>query len=463
VARQSVQRPGRASWALAGAALVAVASLLIPAAPGYDAWAWLLWGREVAGLELDTIDGPAFKPLPVAVTVVLSIAGDAAPQLWLVLARLGALLAVGLAYMVAAALARARGASPFWCRLGGAAAAAGVLFTEGFAGHAAVGDSEPLLIAVAFGAFMAGIRGRHGWALGAGVAAALLRPEVWPFLALYGLWCWVHRSQMRPVLIGAAVAIPLAWFVPEWLGSGELLRSTDRARVANPGQPALAQRPALDSLSRGLGLLFVPTAAAALLARDRRTALLVGSGAGWMALVALMSEAGFSGEERYMLPGAAAVAVGGGAALGRAGVCIPGRFRPAAAVAAGAALAPFAGLGAGAVYDMGPRLASGAQLARHLPVAIREAGGAEALRGCGRPAVGRYRGTLLAYHLDVPKRWVRADGLPADVSFRSRLRPSDPLSPAPAAGQRVLLAHGRWRIESSCSIPPAGVGVVRVP
>ena len=57
-------------------------------APGYDPWAWLLWGREVAGGALSTVEGPAFKPLPVAVCALLAPLGGAAPWLW-VRARAG--------------------------------------------------------------------------------------------------------------------------------------------------------------------------------------------------------------------------------------------------------------------------------------------------------------------------------------------------------------------------------------
>ena len=83
------------TWlAVAAAVLMAAAvSLLVPSAPAYDPWAWLVWGREVAALELDTVDGPAWKPLPVAVTALLSVAGPGAPALWLVGARAGALAA----------------------------------------------------------------------------------------------------------------------------------------------------------------------------------------------------------------------------------------------------------------------------------------------------------------------------------------------------------------------------------
>ncbi|MGH2944646.1 MAG: hypothetical protein ACRDLN_17935, partial [Solirubrobacteraceae bacterium] len=60
---------------------LAAASLAVADEPVYDAWAWLVWGRELAHLELDVSSGPAWKPLTVALAAPLSLAGDAAPQL----------------------------------------------------------------------------------------------------------------------------------------------------------------------------------------------------------------------------------------------------------------------------------------------------------------------------------------------------------------------------------------------
>jgi hypothetical protein len=65
----------------AGALVLAGLSVLVVApAPAYDPWMWLLWGREIAGGTLSTSEGPAFKPLPVAVCALLAPLGDdAAP------------------------------------------------------------------------------------------------------------------------------------------------------------------------------------------------------------------------------------------------------------------------------------------------------------------------------------------------------------------------------------------------
>ena len=45
-----------------------------------------------------TADGPAFKPLPVAVCALLAPFGSAAPVLWVVLVRAAAGVALWLAY-----------------------------------------------------------------------------------------------------------------------------------------------------------------------------------------------------------------------------------------------------------------------------------------------------------------------------------------------------------------------------
>ena len=82
----------------AAVAVAALSALLVAPAPSYDPWAWLLWGRELSAFELSTAEGPAFKPLPVAVTALLSALGGAAPAVWVIVARTGAVLAVWLAF-----------------------------------------------------------------------------------------------------------------------------------------------------------------------------------------------------------------------------------------------------------------------------------------------------------------------------------------------------------------------------
>jgi hypothetical protein len=44
--------------------LLAALSLLLPSAPTYDPWSWIIWGREITQLDLDTVDGPRGSRCP---------------------------------------------------------------------------------------------------------------------------------------------------------------------------------------------------------------------------------------------------------------------------------------------------------------------------------------------------------------------------------------------------------------
>src|SRR5881392_206143 len=125
---------------LAGSLTVASASLLVVRALSYDAWGWLLWGREIAGrLPFTTSEYPTWKPLAAVVAAPLAALGSAGPLLWLLLARFGAILSVVLAYRLAS---RAAG------RAAGAIAAVSLLLVPDWLFQAGVGGSEPLLTAL---------------------------------------------------------------------------------------------------------------------------------------------------------------------------------------------------------------------------------------------------------------------------------------------------------------------------
>src|SRR4051794_13961411 len=255
---------------------------------------WLLWGREVAGAGLDTREGPAFKPLPVAVCALLAPLGTAAPVVWVLLVRTAGVLAVQLAWRAGRRLAggsrppgalaaaagllggRLVGLPAPGAGLAGALAAAAVLLCGRLIGFTASGAEPALVLAAALGGLEAWAAGRPRLALACAAACGLLRVEAWPFLLAGGVVLWRRAPQHRPALGLAAVLVPAAWFVPEWLGSGELLRAAARARVPNPGQPAVAAVPALASLRAGLALvpwaLWAGLAALAVAAaRERRT------------------------------------------------------------------------------------------------------------------------------------------------------------------------------------------------
>src|SRR5436309_12425252 len=76
-------------------------TFLMPSAPTYDPWAWIVWGREVLHLDLSTVDGPSWKPLPVLLTTPFALFGPLAPDLWLFAARAGTIAGVVMAWRVA--------------------------------------------------------------------------------------------------------------------------------------------------------------------------------------------------------------------------------------------------------------------------------------------------------------------------------------------------------------------------
>ena len=91
-----------------------------------------------------------------------------------------------------------------------------------------------------------------------------------------------------------------------------------------------------------------------------------------------------------------------------------------------------------------------AGLDRDLDDAIDRAGGRERLLGCGRPYVGRFRGTLLAYRLDVAKEAVDFAPRAPGVVFASRLSPTAAERPPSPPGFLPVARAGRWRLTAVC-------------
>jgi hypothetical protein len=397
----------RRRWGALLAACVALAalSLLAPGVPTYDPMSWIVWGREIAHGTLDTVQGPSWKPLPVLFTTPFSLFGDAAPALWLVVARAGGLLGVAMAFRLAARLAA-------WPA--GVVAAVALAASEGYVYHAWRGNSEGLLVGVALWAVERHLDGRRTWAFGLGFAAALLRPEIWPLWGLYGLLLARREPARRALVAALLAAVPVAWFVPEYLGSGNFLRAASRALEPNLDSPAYAAFPAFEVLRQSLAVLplVVATGAVAALVaalrrrtgeHDRVVVVLGVAAAGLLVAVALMTQAGFSGNLRYVLLPIALVCVLAGAGWVEAVGLLRRRVGPLAAV--GLALAGLAGAvhwarDARPDWDRQRTMAlREAALDAELPGLIAGAGGRAAVNGCGAVYTTRFQTPLVAWHL----------------------------------------------------------------
>ena len=381
---------------------------------------------------------PAFKPLTVAVCTLLAPLGEWAPEAWVIVARAGMVLAVILAFR----LGRDLGGTA-----AGVVAAAGVAFCGDLIGYSAAGAEPGWTIAFALAGIEAWRAGRPRAALACGVACALLRVETWPFLLAFGLMLWRRRPQDRALLVACATAIPALWLIPELIGSGDLLRSGARARVPNPGQPATEAVPALAALREAAALPLWPLWAGAisvLVTRRQPARALLFAGLAWIGLVAVMAQAGFSGEPRYSLPGAALVAV-----AGAVGLVALARTRAAAAVA-GILLLVAAAPKLADLPDLRDDQAYQRDLAADLSQVIGRAGGREALLACGRPYVGDLRGPLLAYHLDVEKQRVAFVPRPPGAAFLSRIGEDAPVEPITPPSFTTRARVPLWAVRTAC-------------
>jgi hypothetical protein len=462
-AGRALTRPLRRSLLVVGACIaVAVASLALPSSPTYDPWAWLVWGREITELDLDTRFGPSWKPLPVLFTTPFAVFGDAAPLLWLVVARAGAVLAVVMAYRLASRLAGGSRAG----LLAGVAAAFGLVFTEGWVRNGALGNSEGLLVAFALLAFDRELDGARGQALAAGFGAALLRPEVWPFLGLYAVVLWLREPRLRPLAAASVLLIPVLWFGPDLVATGELLRSSERAQAPTPGSPAFAERPALEVASLAasippvavvVGFVAALVVAAARLRHARRVPplfVVALAAIAFVALVALMTEAGYSGNLRYLLLPAALMTVAGAAACAIVARSAGGRLSALVAVLGGAALLASAALHVPGLRTDLDELAYEGRLYHDLQRAVSEADGA-GVADCGRPVTGPFHVPAVAWHLHVHTGTVGLEPERETIVFRAPTKPdAGAASPPLAALENVpeVARRGEWEVFATCPL-----------
>lgn len=381
-------------WRLLLIACLVLAALAhaLPAGPTYDPWAWINWGREITEWDLDTREGPSWKPLPVLFTTPFALAGDAAaPELWLVIAQAGGLLAFAFTYRLAARLAG-------WPA--GIVAALGLVLADEFIRNFARGNSEGLLVALCLWSVERHLDGRRRDAFLLGVAAGLLRPELWPFLLLYGLWLMWTEPRTRVTVLACGALTVLAWLVPEYLGSGDPVRAAARALEPNPDSAAFADFPFAETFRRASAVLMVPMLLGAAIAvaraagvgrgdgsRDRVRLILGGVAAALMVAVAAMTQVGFAGNLRYVALPAALVCVLAGAGwveLVRDAARRLGRPRAGALAAALAAAAlPFALADLDKLRVDLDVVRAESELYDRLPAIVAKAGGAEELLRCG--------------------------------------------------------------------------------
>jgi hypothetical protein len=396
--------PGPTTLLVLGCLAVGAASLLTVSAPTYDPWSWIIWGREVLHGDLVTLEGPSWKPLPVLFTTPFALFGDdAAPALWLVVARAGGVLAFAMAYRLGARLAGQ------WA---GAIAAFSLVLADEFIRNFARGNSEGLLVALVLWAVERHLDGRRSQAFILGFGAALLRPEVWPFWALYGLWlvyqAWRDGPPWREIALvgGLGLLCLVLWFVPEYLGSGDWLRAAERARDPNPDSAAFADSPFVEVFRRSAAVLSVPVylggviaVAIAFFRRDRLQLALAAMATILMVAVAAMTQGGFAGNLRYVALPAAIVCVLAGAGWVEV-VRGARRWGPLVAVLLAAAAVPFVAADWQKLReDRALTVTESDFYGPNLKAVIAKAGGEDAVKSCGGVFSGPFQVPSVAWRL----------------------------------------------------------------
>jgi hypothetical protein len=510
---------------LGGAALVIAAlSLLIPSTPSYDPWAWLVWGREILHINLQTTGGPSWKPLPVLFTTVFAVFGKAQPDLWLVIARAGAVAAVAMVFrvawrltadLVAGTAGGARRLALIPPLLAAVIAAGSLVNSSGFISNNALGYSEGLATALALIAVDSHLDGARHRAFVVGFFAALDRPELWFVWGPYGLYLFWRDPSARKLVVALFALIPVLWFLPELWGSGHLLRGVTRAQHPRSNSAAFAKCPVCTVFKKEawpavLNRVKIPAiialfAAASGLWRTRHAwwrrpdvdrgirarAWLLGLGLFgfvWWLGVAVETQAGFSGNNRYLVLGTAPVAIAGGVAWGWFSGAVAGLLRwvsdrrsglrrlsgvqvaiptaSAVAIALFLAVPPWIGKNIVSLPRTHHALVYQAHLREDLTAAVRKAGGAKTLLACGAVMTEGFQVPMAAWTLGV--HTLRVEAPPAHLSpppwpaviLQTRAQSTSRLLPSPPqiiawehAGARYkLVAHVRtFRVFSTCA------------
>ena len=327
--------------------------------------------------------------------------------------------------------------------MAGAAAAALMALSTWWFFNTALGNSEGLLAAAALWAVVAHLAGRHRAALACATAAALLRPEVWPFLGLYGLWLWRRDRGARPAVVVAGVVVVLLWVAPDLAGTNGLAGASRAARgEPSLGSAALEDVPGLAVLADFWVLLTGPAVIAAVVAvvYGGRTVRVLAAGAvAWVLLVAVMAQAGYAGNPRYLVAAAAigCVLAGIGAA----------RVWPGAAIVVVviAAIITVPDLRDQAT-DVGHR----ADRREALPDLVSAAGGRDALAACQVHTAPATR-PLVAWELDIDMAGIDRPPQRPDVVVRWRPYNGGPVQPAlDTAGYRFLARAPGWEAWAGC-------------
>jgi hypothetical protein len=399
---------------IAAAILVAVSVLFVVLTrmkPAYDAYGWMVWGRQTLHWNLDTNGAPSWKPLTFIFTLPYALVMSAQTWLWSVTSVIGSLAGALFGGRIAYRLTGPAPGRPYAPITAAAFAGLGVLGIAGYWHQILIANSDPMNVALCLAAIDFHLARRYRLAFVMVLLASYGRPEVWPFALGYAVWAWCRVPGMRVIAAAGVMSIPLFWFgvsaltAKSWLRPGDLALNSVNVIHGNK---------LIGVTRRLLGLYEPPMQIAAGLAiafaaviRDKVWLTLAGLAFAWLAIEIAFALHGWSAVTRYLFEPQAVLVVLAGAGLGR--VLAAGSPTSVAARLGGVAIAAIL-IGSliptaverarGAHSEIVMRRQAAVQINR-LQDVIEQLGGPSRIRACGQPVTTVGWQSTLAWEVEL--------------------------------------------------------------
>lgn len=376
--------------------IVVIAALFVVATgmrPEYDAYGWLVWGKQAVHWNLDTRSAPSWKPLTFMFTFPYALFGRAQLWLWMVtsvsVSFAGPVFAARIAYRLSGP---ARG-HVFGRSIGALFAGLGILGLVGYGHLILISGDDPMVVTLCLAAIDCHLSRRYRLTFWLLVLASLGRPEAALLTFLYALWAWRLEVPSRIELVTGLVAIPALWFgVPaitshDWFSAGHV--DIDSTKIITGNK--LARVPngfwGLYELPMKLAVLFA--LAWAVVRRERTWLVLVGAALVWLATDVVLAVRGLNASPRFMFEPAAVLIVLAGAAIGKALAVTPRHLivrwlAIAGVIALVVALAPHARSRLRLAHNGIVHGRTWARQLDHLHAVIKKVG-AKRILACGQP------------------------------------------------------------------------------
>jgi len=303
--------------------LSGIVILITGTRPGYDPYGWLDWGYQTLHGSLNLGGAPSWKPFTYIFDVPYSLFGHYALWLWMLTAvsmsLAGALFGGRIAYRLTAEQAGEDG--PRWAPLAAAVfAGALVLGIQQYFHYLLSVQSDPMLVTVCLAAIDCYLSGRLRWAWWLGALASLGRPEVWPFVGLYGIWLWFKVPSARWMLAVGVLGNAFLWFGVPTITNG---RPDIAGQLALKSPRELHSNKVIGTWDRFTALQYWPVEIAAIIAvvlaavrRNLTVLVLAAMTLGWVVIEIAFALHGFPGVPRYLFEPAGLTGVLAGVAVG---------------------------------------------------------------------------------------------------------------------------------------------------